>query len=78
MKKLPIGIQTFRDIAEGDYIYVDKKDIAFDIIQNHRCTFLSRPRKFGKSIFLYTLHNIFDGNEELFRWLYTYGNGISI
>ena len=51
MKKLPIGIQTFEKIREGDYIYIDKTDLALDLIQNYEYAFLSRPRRFGKSLF---------------------------
>ncbi len=72
MQKLPIGIQTFRKIRESEYIYVDKTKEALDIIQNYTYTFLSRPRRFGKSLFLDTLRNIFEGNRELFRNLYIY------
>jgi len=69
LKKLPIGIQTFSDIRKDDYVYVDKTDIAFDLIDNYRYAFLSRPRRFGKSLFLDTLKNIFEGNKELFKGL---------
>jgi len=69
LQKLPIGIQTFRDIREDDYIYIDKTDIAYDIIDNYRYLFLSRPRRFGKSLFMDTIHNIFEGNKELFSGL---------
>jgi len=69
MKKLPIGIQTFRTIIEDDYLYIDKTDIARVLIDNYRYVFLSRPRRFGKSLFLDTLKNIFEGKRELFRGL---------
>jgi len=72
MKRLPIGIQTFRKIREGDYTYVDKTDMAYDLITNHQYAFLSRPRRFGKSLFLDTLHNIFEGHKELFEGLAIY------
>ncbi len=72
MKKLPIGIQTFEKIRSDNYIYVDKTDIAFNIINNYTYVFLSRPRRFGKSLFLDTLKNIFEGNKELFKGLYIY------
>ncbi len=55
MKKLPIGIQTFRKIRSDDYIYFDKTAIALQLIQNGEYYFLSRPRRFGKSLFLDTL-----------------------
>ncbi len=72
MKKLPIGIQTFTVIRSDDYIYIDKTDIALNLINNYRYIFLSRPRRFGKSLFLDTLKNIFEGNKELFKGLYIY------
>ncbi len=72
MKKLPLGIQTFEKIIEGEYIYIDKSNIALDLIENNKYVFLSRPRRFGKSLFLDTLHNIFEGNQELFKGLAIY------
>ncbi len=72
MKKLPIGIQTFSKIRSGDFIYVDKTDIALKLIQNGEYYFLSRPRRFGKSLFIDTLKNIFKGNKALFKGLYIY------
>ncbi len=69
MKKLPVGIQTFSKIIEGDYLYIDKTEIARSLIDSYQYVFLSRPRRFGKSLFLDTLHNIFEGNQELFRGL---------
>jgi hypothetical protein len=72
MKKLPIGIQTFSKIIEEDYLYIDKTKEAFDLIDNYKYVFLSRPRRFGKSLFLDTLQEIFSGNKELFKGLYIY------
>jgi hypothetical protein len=72
LKKLPIGIYTLRTIIEENYLYIDKSDIAFDVINNNRYVFLSRPRRFGKSLFLDTLKEIFEGNKELFKGLYIY------
>lgn len=71
-KKLPIGIQTYRDIRnpKENYIYVDKTDIALALIQKGRYYFLSRPRRFGKSLFLDTLSEIFKGNKQYFEGLY--------
>ena len=71
-KKLPIGIQTFSKIREDDYIYIDKTKEALELIESYNYTFLSRPRRFGKSLFLDTLHNIFEGKKELFEGLYIY------
>ena len=72
MKKLPIGIQTFRDIIEEGFVYVDKTEIAYHLITGGRSYFLSRPRRFGKTLFLDTLKEIFEGRKELFRGLYIY------
>lgn len=72
MQKLPIGIQTFSEIREEEYRYVDKTKIAFELINNGKYYFLSRPRRFGKSLFLSTLQAIFAGQQELFHGLYIY------
>ena len=69
MKKLPIGIQTFSEIINEDYLYIDKTGIAYSLIDSFKYVFLSRPRRFGKSLFLDTLKNIFEGKRELFRGL---------
>ncbi len=69
-KKLPIGIQTFREIREDDCYYVDKTAFALKLIEEGKYYFLSRPRRFGKSLFLDTLAELFAGNEPLFRGLY--------
>lgn len=69
MQKLPIGIHTFSEIREENYIYIDKTDIALELIQGSKYAFLSRPRRFGKSLFLDTLKNIFKGNKEYFKGL---------
>jgi len=75
LKKLPIGISTLRTILEEDYLYVDKTDIAQELIENGQYYFLSRPRRFGKSLFLDTLRTIFDGDKEVFKGLSIYENG---
>ena len=72
MKKLPIGIQTFRKIIEENCTYVDKTGIAYNLINNGSYYFLSRPRRFGKSLFLDTLAEIFKGSKELFEGLEIY------
>jgi len=69
MKKLPVGIQTLSEIINENYLYIDKTGIACSLIDNFKYVFLSRPRRFGKSLFLDTLKNIFEGNRELFRGL---------
>lgn len=72
MKKLPLGVQTLSKIIKEDYIYIDKTHIALDLIQSYTYAFLSRPRRFGKSLFVDTLKNIFEANKELFKGLYIY------
>jgi hypothetical protein len=72
MKLLPIGIQTFRDIIEGGFYYVDKTQFIPKLTSKYY--FLSRPRRFGKSLFLDTLKEAFSGNKELFKGLYLYDN----
>ena len=68
-RSLPIGIQTLRKIREGDCYYVDKTGFALRLIAEGTHYFLSRPRRFGKSLFLDTLAELFAGNEALFRGL---------
>ena len=68
-RKLPIGIQSFRTIREGDFYYVDKTPLVRQLAQQGRFYFLSRPRRFGKSLLLDTLKALFQGNEDLFRGL---------
>jgi len=70
MKKLPIGIQTFSKIVDGNLAYVDKTKIAYKLITGDEYYFLSRPRRFGKSLFVDTLKEIFEGNKRLFKGLY--------
>ena len=68
-KKLPIGLQTFREIREEGYYYVDKTGFALRLIERGKYYFLSRPRRFGKSLLIDTLAELFSGNEPLFRGL---------
>jgi len=72
MKKLPIGIQTFNEIRKENYLYIDKTEIAYNLINSYKYSFLSRPRRFGKSLFLDTLKNLFEGKKELFKGLFIY------
>ena len=73
MKKLPIGISTFKNIRKDNrYVYIDKTKEAYELIDDYKYTFLSRPRRFGKSLFLDTLQEIFEGNKKLFEGLYIY------
>jgi len=79
LKKLPIGISTLEKIINGNYLYVDKTNIAQELIENGGgYYFLSRPRRFGKSLLLDTLRTIFETDEsdkELFKGLSIYESG---
>ena len=72
MKKLPLGIQTFKKLREEDYLYIDKTELIYKIVTEGSIYFLSRPRRFGKSLTLSTLGSIFEGERELFKGLYIY------
>lgn len=67
--KYPIGIQSFQEIIIGNYIYVDKTERIFQMINRGKYYFLSRPRRFGKSLLLSTLKAYFEGKRELFEGL---------
>lgn len=69
MKTLPIGIQNFKKLREKDCLYVDKTGILQELIENGSQYFLSRPRRFGKSLTLSTLEAMFKGEAELFKGL---------
>ena len=71
--RLPIGIQTFRTIREEGYYYVDKTPDVRQLVQDGTHYFLSRPRRFGKSLLLDTLKELFEGSEPLFRGLAIHG-----
>lgn len=75
MKNLPIGVESFSKIREkeNNYYYVDKTAFAYKLISSKlNMVFLSRPRRFGKSLFVDTLKELFEGNKELFTGLYIY------
>ena len=65
-RRLPIGIQNFREIRERNCYYVDKSGYAVRLVEQGKHYFLSRPRRFGKSLFLDTLKELFGGSRELF------------
>ena len=69
-RRLPIGIQTFRTLRERDCYYVDKTAFIERLLEEGTHYFLSRPRRFGKSLFLDTLKELFEGSEELFEGLH--------
>ena len=68
-RKLPAGIQTFRKIREEDCYYVDKTAYVHRMVTECSHCFLSRPRRFGKSLLVDTIKELFEGNEPLFRGL---------
>ena len=72
-RKLPIGIQTFRTIREDACYYVDKTPYVRQLVEGGTHYFLSRPRRFGKSLFVDTLKELFEGNEALFKGLAIHG-----
>ena len=74
MQKLPIGISSFSEIRKGDYVYVDKTALIEQLVTSGRYYFLSRPRRFGKSLLVDTLKELFEGNEVLFRGLHLHSH----
>lgn len=69
LRKLPIGIQTFAEIREENYLYVDKTALVWRVANTGKPYFLSRPRRFGKSLLLSTFEAYFEGHKELFEGL---------
>ena len=67
-RKYPVGIQTFSEIRKGNYVYIDKTDLVWQMTKN-KYVFLSRPRRFGKSLLTTTLDSYFKGEKELFDGL---------
>ena len=67
--RYPIGVQTFRDIVKGEYLYIDKTGYINDLAEDYKYVFLSRPRRFGKSLLSSTIHSYFAGEKELFEGL---------
>ena len=65
----PIGIQTFEKIVKDGFVYVDKTDLIYSLVTQGQIYFLSRPRRFGKSLLLSTLRAYFEGKKELFAGL---------
>ena len=65
----PIGIQSFSEIREGGYTYVDKTALVYELLSTGKYYFLSRPRRFGKSLLVSTLEAYFQGRKELFAGL---------
>ena len=69
IKRYPIGVQTFNEIIEGGYHYIDKTGYVYEIGNAYKYVFLSRPRRFGKSLLTTTFHSYFAGEKELFDGL---------
>ena len=67
--KYPIGIQSFEQIVQGGFVYVDKTDLVYQLVYSGKIYFLGRPRRFGKSLLVSTLEQYFLGNKELFKGL---------
>ncbi len=68
-KRYPLGIQTFSEIVKGNYYYADKTDVVYRLAHYAKFHFLSRPRRFGKSLFVSTLQAYFEGKRDLFEGL---------
>ncbi|GHT79457.1 hypothetical protein FACS189464_4220 [Bacteroidia bacterium] len=71
MKNLPIGIQSFEKLRSKGYLYVDKTQEILQLTSSN-IVFLSRPRRFGKSLLISTLGELYTGNQSLFEGLYIY------
>ena len=67
--KYPIGIQDFAQIIEDGYVYVDKTELVYKLVKGGKIFFLSRPRRFGKSLLVSTLEYYFLGKKDLFKGL---------
>ena len=70
LKRLPVGIQTFSEIMDLGCLYIDKTEYIWNMIHLSKYIFLSRPRRFGKSLLISTLQAYFEGRRELFKGLY--------
>ena len=69
-KIYPVGIQSFEEIRKNGYCYVDKTALIYQLVSSGKYYFLSRPRRFGKSLLLSTLDAYFSGNKELVKGLF--------
>jgi len=74
LQKLPKDVQSFENLITMNYLYVDKTKYILNLVNEGKSFFLSRPRRFGKSLFISTLEEFFKGNKELFKGLYIYNN----
>ena len=69
LKMLPEGIQTFEELITRPFLYVDKTDLVYKLANEKKYVFLSRPRRFGKSLLVSTLKAYFEGRRELYDGL---------
>ena len=70
IQKYPIGLQDFESIRSNNYLYVDKTNYVYQLVSEAKYYFLSRPRRFGKSLLISTLECLFLGKNELFNGLF--------
>lgn len=77
MRKLPIDVSTFKKLIDNDYVYIDKTQYIHNLITKGNYHFLSRPRRFGKSLLISTLKELYLGNKELFKNLWIYDSDYS-
>ena len=68
-RRYPIGIQNFEDLRNNNCVYIDKTELIYRLVNTHTTYFLSRPRRFGKSLLISTLEAYFSGKKELFEGL---------
>ncbi len=66
-RNYPVGIQNFEEIRKGNYYYIDKTKLVYQLVSSGKYYFLSRPRRFGKSLLISTLEAYFQGKKELFK-----------
>jgi hypothetical protein len=67
MKKLPTSIQTFSKLRDEDCVYVDKTQLIYNLLNGSRLYFLSRPRRFGKSLTVSTIKTIYEGKNNILK-----------
>ena len=80
-RRYPIGIQNFEDLRNNGYVYVDKTELIYRLTNTNKVYFLSRPRRFGKSLLVSTLEAYFSGKKDLFndwQWKLWKKNGLFI
>ena len=73
MRKYPVGIQSFESLRKEGYLYIDKTELIYRLISTGKYYFLSRPRRFGKSLLISTIEAYYSGQKELFQGLFIDG-----